>query len=202
MLRKIGRINRTREPDDGVPPGQFTTAKFPVLTFGRTPVVDVNEWRMRVFGLVESERVFDWDGFLDLGRVTIDAEFHCVTQWSRLENTWEGVPIGAVLDAARPLPEARYVMVHSYGGYSTNVALDVLNDDDVLFAYRHDGADLAREHGGPLRLVVPKRYGWKSAKWVSGLEFLADDAPGFWEIRGYHMEGDPWKEQRFREDLW
>ena len=96
MLRKIGKINRTREPDDGVPPGQFTTAKFPVLTFGRTPVVDVNEWRMRVFGLVESERVFDWDEFLDLGRVTIDAEFHCVTQWSRLENTWEGVPIGAV----------------------------------------------------------------------------------------------------------
>ncbi len=185
-----------------MPPGQFTTEKFPVLTFGRAPHVDPNEWRFRAFGMVEQETALDWDAFLALGRVSIDAEFHCVTQWSRLRNTWEGVPFRAVLGAVRPLPDARYVMVHSYGGYSTNVALSVLDDDDVLFAHRHDGEDLSREHGGPMRLVVPKRYGWKSAKWVSGLEFMAEDAPGFWEVRGYHMEGDPWREQRFREDLW
>ena len=202
MLRRLGKINRTREPEAGVPPGQFTTAKFPVLTFGREPVVSRDEWEFRAFGLVQEERTFGWDEFCGLGRVTVSAEFHCVTQWSRLENTWEGVPFDVVLSELRPLPEARYVMVHCYGGYSTNVALSVLRDDDVLFAYRHDGAELGRSHGGPMRLVVPKRYGWKSAKWVSGLEFLAEDAPGFWEVRGYHMEGDPWKEQRFREDLW
>ena len=202
MLRKLGKINRTRAPDPGAPPGQFTTSKFPVLTAGRTPHVDILEWRFRIFGLVEREAELDWDGFLALGAVSIDAEFHCVTQWSRLENTWEGVPFRAVLRAARPLPQARYAMVHCYGGYSTNVSLSVLDDDDVLFAHRHDGRELPREHGGPMRLVVPKRYGWKSAKWVSGLEVMAEDAPGFWELRGYHMEGDPWKEQRFREDLW
>lgn len=200
MLKRLGRVNRTRAAEDGVPPGQFTTEKFPVLTFGAAPQVGLGEWRMRVFGLVDSEFDWDWDEFTDLGRVTLDAEFHCVTQWSRLVNTWEGVPFRAVLEAAKPLPEAKYVMVHSYGGYSTNVALDVLDDDDVLFAYRHDGVDLAREHGGPMRLAVPKRYGWKSAKWVNGLEFIAEDSPGFWEVRGYHMEGDPWKEQRFRDD--
>jgi DMSO/TMAO reductase YedYZ molybdopterin-dependent catalytic subunit len=201
MLKKLGRVNRTRVAEDGVPPGQFVTEKFPVLTFGSAPNVDPSEWRMRVSGLVQAETTMDWDEFTDLGRVTLDAEFHCVTQWSRLVNTWEGVPIRAVLDAVRPLPEARYVMVHCYGGYSTNISLDVLDDDDVLFAYRHDGQQLPREHGGPLRLVVPKRYAWKSAKWVNGLEFLAEDEAGFWEVRGYHMEGDPWKEQRFRDDL-
>jgi DMSO/TMAO reductase YedYZ molybdopterin-dependent catalytic subunit len=201
MLKKLGRVNRTRVPEDGVPPGQFVTEKFPVLTFGSAPNVDPSEWRMRVSGLVQSEQTMDWDEFTALDRVTLDAEFHCVTQWSRLVNTWEGVPIRAVLDAVKPLPEARYVMVHCYGGYSTNISLDVLDDDDVLFAYRHDGQQLPREHGGPLRLVVPKRYAWKSAKWVNGLEFLAEDEAGFWEVRGYHMEGDPWKEQRFRDDL-
>ena len=200
MLNKLGRVNRTRDSEDGVPPGQFVTEKFPVLTFGSAPHIDPNEWRMRVSGLVQSEQTMDWDEFTGLDRVTLDAEFHCVTQWSRLVNTWEGVPIRAVLDAVRPLPEARYVMVHCYGGYSTNISLDVLDDDDVLFAYRHDGQQLPREHGGPLRLVVPKRYAWKSAKWVNGLEFLAEDEAGFWEVRGYHMEGDPWKEQRFRDD--
>ena len=154
MLKKLGRVNRTRVAEDGVPPGQFVTEKFPVLTFGSAPNVDPSEWRMRVSGLVQAETTMDWDEFTDLGRVTLDAEFHCVTQWSRLVNTWEGVPIRAVLDAVRPLPEARYVMVHGYGGYSTNISLDVLDDDDVLFAYRHDGQQLPREHGGPLRLVI------------------------------------------------
>ena len=152
MLKKLGNITKIR-PDrvrDDAPPGQYVTEKFPVLTFGPTPRVDLKTWRFKVFGLVEEEVSFDWEEFTGLEKVTVDAEFHCVTQWSRLENTWEGVPFSAVLDAVRPKPEAKYAMVHCYGGYTTNVDLDVLQDDDVLFAYRHDGAPLPPDHGGPL----------------------------------------------------
>ncbi len=201
MLKKFGKLTKAKQGQEGVdvPPGQYATTKFPVLSFGPTPMIDLEEWRFRVFGLVEKEVSFDWEEFTSLGNATLDAEFHCVTQWSRLENTWEGVLFSAVIDAISPKSEAKYVMAHCYGGYTTNVGLDVLQDDDVLFAYNHDGAPLDPDHGGPLRLVVPKRYGWKSAKWVNGLELMAEDAPGFWEVRGYHMEGDPLKEQRFWE---
>ena len=199
MLNKLGRITRIGQSrgDVDAPPGQFVTEKFPVLTFGPTPRVPTAEWRFRVFGLVEEELTLDWEQFNDLPQVTLDAEFHCVTQWSKLQNTWQGILFTDLMKIINPNPEARYVMAHCYGGYTANVALDVLLDDDVLFAHSHDGKPLAPEHGGPMRLVVPKRYGWKSAKWVNGLEFMAQDAPGFWEMRGYHMEGDPWKEERF-----
>ncbi len=199
MLKKLGRVTKIKQDPEGVeaPPGQYVTEKFPVLTFGPVPKVDVHSWKFRVFGLVQEELTLSWNEFTSLSNVTVDAEFHCVTQWSRLENTWEGVPFGALMAAVSPKPEAMYAMVHCFGGYTTNLALAALQDDDVLFAYRHDGAPLAPEHGGPMRLVVPKRYGWKSAKWVSGLELMAADAPGFWEQRGYHMEADPLKEQRF-----
>ena len=173
-----------------------------MLTFGPTPKIDLDTWRFNVFGLVEEEIAFDWKSFTALRRVAVDAEFHCVTQWSRLENTWEGVAFTELMKMVEPKPEARYVMAHCYGGYSSNLALEVLMDGDVLFAYRHDGQPLAPERGGPLRLVAPKRYGWKSAKWVNGLEFMAEDAPGFWEARGYHMDGDPWKEERFSAGQW
>ena len=199
MLKKLGRVTRIKQDQVGlqVPPGQYVTEKFPVLTFGPTPVIDLDSWRFRAFGLVEEEVALDWQQFTSLLKVTVDAEFHCVTQWSRLDNTWEGVAFSELMKRIRPKPAASYVMAHCYGGYTTNIALNVLQDEDVLFAYRHDGAALEPEHGGPLRLVVPKRYGWKSAKWVNGLEFMADDTAGFWEARGYHMEGDPLKEQRF-----
>ena len=199
MLKKLGKITGAKQEreDTGAPPGQYVTEKFPVLTFGGTPKIDLQTWRFRVFGLVEEELVLDWERFVGLGKKTVDAEFHCVTQWSRLENTWEGVAFTELMKQVKPRPEAKYVMAHCYGGYTTNLALDVLQDEDVLFAYRHDGGPLPPDHGGPLRLVVPKRYGWKSAKWVNGLEFMAEDRPGFWEARGYHMEADPWKEQRF-----
>ena len=203
MLNKLGRITRIRQEREGVPapPGQFVTEKFPVLTFGPTPRIDLSTWRFRVFGLVEEEITLDWEEFNALSQVTFDAEFHCVTQWSKLQNTWEGILFNDLMKLVKPKPEARYVMAHCYGGYTTNVALDVLEDDDVLFAHTHDGAPLTPEHGGPMRLVVPKRYGWKSAKWVNGIEFMAEDEPGFWEMRGYHMEGDPWKEERFWSSL-
>ena len=203
MLSKLGRINsgwRNREQEDA-PPGQFVTTKFPVLTYGPTPRIDLDKWQFRVFGLVDEEVALSWAEFTDLPKITLDAEFHCVTQWSKLQNTWEGVAFRDVMALVNPAPTATHVMAHCYGGYSTNLALDVINDDDVLFAYTHDGEPLAEAHGGPLRLVVPKRYGWKSAKWVNGLEFMPEDRPGFWEVRGYHMEGDPWKEQRFWDEL-
>ncbi|MYA62142.1 MAG: sulfite oxidase-like oxidoreductase [Dehalococcoidia bacterium] len=196
-------MTRIRQEREGTPapPGQFVTEKFPVLTFGPTPRIDLSTWEFRVFGLVEEEISLDWEQFNALPQVTLDAEFHCVTQWSKLQNTWEGILFNDIMKLVKPKPEAKYVMAHCYGGYTTNVALDVLEDDDVLFAHSHDGAPLTPEHGGPMRLVVPKRYGWKSAKWVNGIEFMAEDAPGFWEVRGYHMEGDPWKEERFWSSL-
>ena len=203
MLNKLGRITRLSpdrvQPD--APPGQFVTDRFPILTFGPTPRIGLDTWQFKIFGLVEDEITLDWQQFNDLPQVKLDAEFHCVTQWSKLQNTWEGILFTDVMKLVTPKPEAKYVMAHCYGGYSTNVALDVLLDDDVLFAHSHDGTPLTPEHGGPMRLVVPKRYGWKSAKWVNGIEFMAEDEPGFWEMRGYHMEGDPWKEERFWSSL-
>ena len=203
MLNKLGRITRLNpdrvRPD--APPGQFVTDKFPVLTFGPTPRIDLDAWQFKVFGLVDEEITLDWKQFNDLPQVTLDAEFHCVTQWSKLQNTWQGILFTDVMKLVTPKPEAKYVMAHCYGGYTTNVALDILIDDDVMFAHSHDGAPLTPQHGGPMRLVVPKRYGWKSAKWVNGIEFMAEDEPGFWEMRGYHMEGDPWKEERFWSSL-
>ena len=201
MLKKLGRRQNIRQEGVEAPPGQYVTEKFPVLTFGPTPKIDLDTWRFRMFGLVEDEVVLDWKQFTSLDKATVDAEFHCVTQWSRLENTWEGVLFTEVMKLVRPRPEAKFAMAHCYGGYTANLALEALTDDDVLFAYRHDGDPLAPEHGGPLRLVVPKRYGWKSAKWVSGLELMAEDAAGFWEARGYHMNGDPLKEERFWDEL-
>ena len=203
MLNKLGRITRLNpdrvRPD--APPGQFVTDKFPVLTFGPTPRIDLNAWQFKVSGLVDEEITLDWRQFNDLPQVTLDAEFHCVTQWSKLQNTWQGILFTDVMKLVTPKPEAKFVMAHCYGGYTTNVSLDVLIDDDVMFAHSHDGAPLSPQHGGPMRLVVPKRYGWKSAKWVNGIEFMAEDEPGFWEMRGYHMEGDPWKEERFWSSL-
>jgi DMSO/TMAO reductase YedYZ molybdopterin-dependent catalytic subunit len=203
MLNKLGRITRLNpdrvRPD--APPGQFVTDKFPVLTFGPTPRIDLDAWQFKVFGLVDEEITLDWQQFNNLPQATLDAEFHCVTQWSKLQNTWQGILFTDVMKLVTPKPEAKYVMAHCYGGYTTNVSLDILIDDDVMFAHSHDGAPLTPQHGGPMRLVVPKRYGWKSAKWVSGIEFMAEDEPGFWEMRGYHMEGDPWKEERFWSSL-
>ena len=199
MLFKRLTGTKTIKKQEGVvaPPGQFVTEKWPVMTFDAPPRIDLETWRFDIFGLVDEEKSLNWEEFMSLPKVTIDSEFHCVTQWSRLENTWEGVSFSEVMGLVEPKPEASHAMVHCFGGYTTNLALDVLLDDDVLFAYNHDGAPLDRDHGGPLRLVVPKKYAWKSAKWVNGIELMDRDRPGFWEQRGYHMEADPWKEERF-----
>jgi DMSO/TMAO reductase YedYZ molybdopterin-dependent catalytic subunit len=180
-----------------VPPGQKVVSNWPVFTYGSVPRVDLGQWTFSVDGLVEEERSFTWQEFTDLPQATIVSDVHCVTQWSRLDNTWEGVAAEELVKIVRPKPEARFVMVHCHGGYGTNLRVEDLLDDDVLFAVRHDGQPLAPEHGGPMRLVVPKLYFWKSAKWVRGMTFMERDRPGFWEMYGYHMRGDPWKEERY-----
>ena len=183
-----------------MPPGQFLSGKFPVLTYGSEPKIDIESWKLRIFGLVDQEVELDWARFSNLKWETVDADFHCVTQWSALDQIWEGVPFSQVLGLAQPAADARFVMVHCYGGYTTNLPLNLALDEG-LFAHKHMGEPLGKSHGWPLRFVVPSRYGWKSAKWVNGIELMAEDAPGFWELRGYHNEGDPWKEERFWPEL-
>ena len=183
-----------------LPPGQSATLKWPVLHYGSVPKFDPARWEFRTFGLVEIPVKVNWEEFSELPRVQVTADFHCVTRWSRFDNRWEGVPFRAVYDLTRPKPEAAHLLVHAAEGYNTNIPLRDLLEDNVLLAFRHDGAPLASEHGGPLRLIVPKLYAWKSAKWVEGMEFLAQDRLGFWEKNGYHRYGDPFKEQRHAGD--
>ena len=199
MLRKIGnliKINSSTE-ELQVPPGQYETDKFPVMTFGNTPSIDVHLWEFNIFGLIDNPMTLNWKQFTSLQNTKVTADFHCVTQWGRTGDEWEGILFNDLMTLIQPRPEARFVMVHCYGGYTTNLGLDVLTDRNVLFAHRLNGTQINKDHGGPLRLVVPKRYAWKSAKWVNGLEFMGTDTPGFWESQGYHMEGNPLLEQRF-----
>jgi len=201
----LKRSDQIKEaPDQGmgnrVPPGQFLSNKFPVLTYGSTPKVDLDTWKFRVFGLVEQEVELTWDQFTKLTWTTVTADFHCVTQWSSLDNTWEGVTFPDLMTLAQPKPEAKFVMAHCFGGYTTNLPLEVAMEEGLL-AHKQDGEPLGEGHGWPLRLIIPSRYGWKSAKWLNGIELIAEDAPGFWEQRGYNNNADPWKEERFWPEL-
>jgi DMSO/TMAO reductase YedYZ molybdopterin-dependent catalytic subunit len=182
-----------------VPPGQSRTRKWPVLDASGPPSVDLAKWRFRVAGLVGKGVEWSWEEFEKLPRVRVFADFHCVTRWSRLGNLWEGVPTRELLRlAGGAAPEARYVMAYGYDrGWSTNLPLEHFLAEDALVATLHDGAPISAEHGGPARLIVPRLYAWKSAKWVAGIELVKDDRPGFWEANGYHMRGDPWLEERF-----
>lgn len=180
-----------------MPPGQRVTEKFPVLHYGNVPRFDRQTWDFKVFGLVEEPVTLSYDELLKLPATRIVADIHCVTSWSKLDTVWEGVLFQEIVKLVRTRSQARFVMIHCDQGYTTNVPLEVLMDDDVLLAYRYDDAPLTPEHGYPLRLVVPQRYFWKSAKWVRGVELMAQDRLGFWEVRGYHHSGDPWKEERY-----
>ena len=195
--------------ENRIPINQARTKKWPVLDAGGPPdKMDMATWRLSLFGLVDEPVEFGWNEFQKLPRVKIFADMHCVTRWSRLGNTWEGVSAKEIFAHVKVKPEAKFVLVHAYdksfsfaGGsatWSTNMPLEWFLGDDCLFADKHDGEPIPVEHGGPLRLVIPRLYAWKSAKWVSGVEFRATDEPGFWERGGYHMLGDPWKEQRYR----
>jgi len=179
------------------PPGQTLTEKWPVLHYGSVPRVDLARWRFRLSGLVEEPVELTYEQMMALPKSELTRDIHCVTTWSRLDNTFEGIPIREVLTLARPRPEARFALVQAEYGFTTNLPLEDLDREDVLLAYKHNGKELTPDHGWPLRLVVPHLYFWKSAKWVRGIEFLSEDRAGFWERNGYHMRGDPWKEERY-----
>lgn len=196
-LMAAGTPAYQRAGGDRLPPGQRLTTGWPILHYGGVPKIDRAAWEFRIQGLVEQEWTLRWDEFLALPQVRLRSDIHCVTTWSKYDNDWEGVRFRDLLGLVQPRPEARHVMVHGYGGYTTNVSLAELLDDDVLFAHSHNGEPLDAEHGGPVRLVVPRLYFWKSAKWVRGIEFMSDERPGFWEMYGYHIHGDPWKEERY-----
>ena len=180
-----------------IPPGQRLVKGWPVLQFGPTPRFDESTWDFRVSGLVENPFTVKYAELKALGPRRVTADMHCVTGWSTLDNEWEGIPFRTLAERARPTPEAAWVITHCEYGYTSNLSLAAMMDDDVLVAWGHGGAPLAAEHGFPLRLVVPKRYAWKSAKWLRGLEFVARNDRGFWEVRGYHTHADPWREERY-----
>jgi len=183
-----------------LPPGQTRTRKWPVLDAFGTPRCEPDRWRLQVFGLVERPLTLSLAEFRTLPRAKVFADFHCVTRWSRLGNLWEGVSTRLLLDRAGVRPEARFVVCHGYdGGWTTNLPLADFLSQDALLADRHDGEPIAADHGGPVRGIVPRLYAWKSAKWIRGIELLASDRPGYWEENGYHLRGDPWTEQRFRD---
>jgi DMSO/TMAO reductase YedYZ molybdopterin-dependent catalytic subunit len=181
-----------------IPPGQSRTKKWPVLDAGGPPDINLDIWKLRVHGMVGAPVEWNWREFNDLPRVRVFSDFHCVTRWSRLGNIWEGVSTREILArAGGARPEAAFVLAHGYDdGFTTNIPLADFLAEDALIATMHDGEPLSLDHGGPARLIIPQLYAWKSAKWLCGIELLQRDRAGFWEANGYHMHGDPWKEQR------
>jgi len=180
------------------PPRQYLVDDFPVLSAGPPPHTPLDEWSLTIDGEVDTTRRWSWDEFLALPAETFTVDIHCVTKWSKLDTTWTGVPLDTLM--ADVESAADFALVHSYGGYTTNLPLEDLLDGQSWVAYRYEDEDITPEHGGPARLVVPHLYLWKSAKWVRGIQLLLDDEPGFWESVGYHNYGDPWREQRYQGD--
>jgi DMSO/TMAO reductase YedYZ molybdopterin-dependent catalytic subunit len=188
---------REKAVADRLPPGQYLTEKWPVLHYGRVPRVDLAAWDFQIDGLVDRPVRLTYEQLKAMPRQQVQADVHCVTRWSLLDSSWEGVPITEVLKLVELKPEATHVMVRAEHGFTANLSLaDFVRDENMLVDTRN-GEPISPEHGWPLRLFVPHLYFWKSAKWVRGLQFMADDKPGFWEQYGYHMRGDPWQEERY-----
>jgi DMSO/TMAO reductase YedYZ molybdopterin-dependent catalytic subunit len=182
---------------DRLPPGQTRVTELPVLDLGIQPDVPLSAASLTLDGLVEEPVTLDWAALQALPQEEQVNDIHCVTQWSRYDCRWEGVPLPALLAFVKPKPEARFVLLHAHDGYTTNLPLSDLDRRENLIAFLYGGRPLERQHGGPFRLVVPHLYFWKSPKWLRRIQFLAEDKPGFWEVRGYHMRGDPWREERY-----
>jgi DMSO/TMAO reductase YedYZ molybdopterin-dependent catalytic subunit len=180
-----------------LPPSQREVKNWPVLDLGVQPDLKPENWRLQMLGLVDNPVALTLPQFLALPQTELVSHIHCVTAWSRFDNRWQGVASRTLLELVKPKPEARHIVFHSYDGYTTNVRLSVFAEDDVLLAHSWEGKPLAREHGGPVRVVIPRWYFWKSAKWVTRIVFHESDRPGFWETRGYHNDGDPWNEERY-----
>jgi len=195
----MGLFTKNYPPEIAVriPPGQRRVKSWPILQYGPVPTFDGTNWDVEVSGLVEHPFTLTYQELRALPGVTVDADMHCVTGWTTLDNTWEGVSFRTLAEMAGPQPEAKWVIAHCAHGYTSNLSLEAMDQDDVLVAWRNFGEDLTPEHGWPLRLVVPKRYAWKSAKWLTGLEFSATNKRGFWEVRGYHIHGEPFAEERY-----
>lgn len=199
MLWRPGKARARERSSDRLPPGQKWVGGWPVLHEGAIPAFDPATWRLRVWGEVEQELEWSWEQLLQLPRSEVVKDWHCVTTWSKMDNRWGGVSVQVALDAARPKPTARHVLVHSYDevGYTTNLSYEDFARPENLFCTHHDGAPLEPEHGGPVRLIVHHLYAWKSAKWISGVQLLREDQRGFWEQRGYHNRADPWLDERY-----
>ncbi|HEU4740662.1 MAG TPA: sulfite oxidase-like oxidoreductase [Meiothermus sp.] len=196
----FGNFFKGPKGDSGrVPPGQTLTERFPVLTYGPTPTVKPQDVRLKVDGRVENPFELSWDDLMSLPQSDLTADFHCVTRWSKLDVKWRGVRVLDLMEQVRLEPSAKAVLLHCYGGYTTNLLLEDFLRPENLLAHTLYGEPLPRDHGGPLRLIVPHLYAWKSAKWLRGLEFLDREELGFWEVNGYHRRGDPWKEERFSD---
>lgn len=183
-----------------IPPRQIITQKFPVYDIGPRAVFNRGKWRFMISGEVKEERMLSWDEFMILPRVEVLADFHCVTKWSKQNMLWEGVSTKTIYDLVETNPDVKYLMIHCMEGYTTNIPLEDFLKEDCLFALNLNGKPLEPEHGFPLRLIIPQLYAWKSAKYVYGVEYMLQDKPGYWELRGYHIHGDPWKEERFWDD--
>ena len=198
MLRQRGQRQAKELGIDParVPPGQYLSDRFPVLTVGPNPDYDLSTWDFGVFGEVENPLTLSWDELQQLPVKEVVTDIHCVTRWSKLDTVWRGVPVSEVLDRARVKPSGTHAMAYSDGGYTTNIPLSALYDDDVLLAHTYAGEPLEHDHGAPLRLLVPRRYFWKSAKFLRKLEVMTEDRMGFWELNGYHNDADPWREER------
>lgn len=187
--------------ENRIPPGQSRTRRWPVLDAFGPPKIDLATWRLEVFGLVDAPGGVNWDEYRQLPRVRVFSDFHCVTRWSRLSNIWEGVATRELARMYGVRHEAKFVVCHAYdNGWTTNLPIEFFLAEDALLADAHDGQPISLEHGGPVRGMVPQLYAWKSAKWIRAIEFVAEDRAGYWEDGGYHMLGDPWREQRFRWD--
>ena len=197
-----GFFGRRRQPDaaDRLPPGQYITPDFPVLSAGPTPRIALDDWTFSIGGLVREPVAWNWEAFTSLPAQTFTVDIHCVTKWSKLDTRWKGVSVDVLLEHVDLDPKAGFVTATCYGGYTTNLPLPDIVNGQAFVAYEYDGRPLPPEHGGPARLVVPHLYFWKSAKWVNGLQFMEMDRPGFWESLGYHDRGDPWKEERYQGD--
>jgi DMSO/TMAO reductase YedYZ molybdopterin-dependent catalytic subunit len=190
----------TRPEDDRLPPGQHLVRNWPVLDLGLQPDIAKSSWRLDVVGAVDRPLHLDWPGLQALPQSTVVSDIHCVTTWSRYDNAWAGVLTRDLLSVVMPKPEAKFVLLGSYDGYTTNVPLEDFAAPDAALVHGWEGRPLTTEHGGPLRLVVPHLYFWKSAKWLNRIEFLTTEKPGYWERNGYHIYGNPWREQRYSED--
>lgn len=186
-----------RPEDERLPPGQHLVRDWPVLDLGRQPDIATDRWELRIGGLVEQPVTLDWAAFMALPQTRSRSDIHCVTTWSRYDNDWVGVATRDLLDVVQPTAAATFVKLHGYDGYTTNLPLTDFAAEQAMVAHSWDGAPLTRAHGGPARLLVPHLYLWKSAKWLRGIDILGADAPGFWEVNGYHMRGDPWTEERY-----